>query len=134
MNPNFDGKSPETDPSMPDLDLILAGHLHLFGSMNFGPDRHAQVIVGDSGTRLMVSASKIDREISANNPKAMVEGKTQIDGKQAEFTMKGRFGYFILERSSPTAKAWTGSFYGMDNSIMARCTLLGREVHCAPAE
>jgi len=46
--------------------------------------------------------------------------------------MKGRFGYFIFERSTPTAKTWKGSFYGIDNTVMARWTLQGREVHCAP--
>lgn len=134
MNPKFDGKATESDPNMPGVELILAGHLHLFGSMNFGPDRPGQLIVGDSGTRLMVSASDLDKKLSAKNPKTMMENKSEIDGKQADVTMKGRFGYFILERATPTAKLWKGSFHGIDDTVMAHCTIEGREVHCAPAK
>ncbi|MBS1813379.1 MAG: metallophosphoesterase [Acidobacteria bacterium] len=130
MKSPFDGKGEEKDPPMPNVDTIIAGHLHLFGSTTYGPDRPSQLIVGDSGTRLMVMATKIDEMISKKDPNAMVTGKGPIDGKQAEFTMKARFGYFLLERPSVKATEWTGTLFGVDDKPMATCKLDGRNLQC----
>lgn len=130
MNPELDGKAEEHDPSMPDVQMILAGHLHLFGATTFGPDRPSQLIVGDSGTRLMVAATKIDQVISKTDPNAMLEGKQKIDGKVADFSMKARFGYFLLERKSEKANDWNGTLYGVDDKPMATCKINGRDLHC----
>lgn len=121
----------EKDPELPNLDTIIAGHLHLFGSFNFEGKRPSQLIVGDSGTRLMVIAKAADDAISKTNPNAMIEGKGPIDGKQADFTVKARFGYFMLERKDAKSKNWTGTLYGVDDKPMATCNMKGRELHCA---
>src|SRR5262249_34230196 len=39
------------------LDLVLSGHLHDFTSYDFGPERPAQLIVGDSGDTLLPLAT-----------------------------------------------------------------------------
>jgi predicted phosphodiesterase len=99
----------------PGLDLILSGHLHDFTSYEFGPDRPAQLIVGDSGDTLL--------ELG----KIPLTG-AEIDGMRVAsgFALQ-RFGYFIMEA---TAGGWDGSLYGTDDSILARCQLRGRGLEC----
>lgn len=113
----------EHDPSIPDLDLILAGHLHLFGSVTYPTGRPAQLIVGDSGTRLMVNATKAES-------KTLVEGEKQIDGQKADFAFKGQFGYFLMERATASSKHWKGTLHAIDDSLIATCDLEGKSIHC----
>src|SRR5580704_4626354 len=37
----------------PGLDIVVSGHLHDFTSYEFGPERPAQLIVGDSGDTML---------------------------------------------------------------------------------
>ena len=71
----------------PGLDLVLSGHLHDFISYEFGPERPAQLIVGDSGDTMLDLAG------------VPLTG-AQIDGMK---TVKGfaleRFGLFVMERN-----------------------------------
>lgn len=130
MNGDEKGNAVETDPALPDVQLVLGGHLHLFGSLTFGEQRPAELIVGDSGTRLMVEASKIDKELSTQSSEAMLTGRKPVDGKAADFTMKGRFGYFLFEHSRG---GWNGKLYDVDNVVLATCTLRQRDLRCVPA-
>jgi hypothetical protein len=130
MNPATTGDAVEHDPEMPDVQMVLGGHLHLFGSFNFGPQRPAQLIVGDSGTRLMVLASNLDRKITTADPNAMLQKHAKVDGEDADFTVKGRFGYFMLERASAMSTKWTGTLYGVDDRPIATCQIEGRRIAC----
>ena len=130
MNFEEQAAEKEMDPDIAGLDLILAGHLHLFSSLDFGPQRAAQLIVGDSGTRLMVAASKQDAAITQKDPAAMMQGTKTVDGKPAQYTVKGRFGYFLLTRTSAKSTAWTGTLFGDDDQELARCSLQGRALQC----
>lgn len=130
----FTGDVAVSDPEMPDVDLILAGHLHLFGSMEFDGARPAQLIVGNSGTRLMVKASAIDKQLTASNPNAMHEGKGKVDGKEAEFTIKARFGYFLLERADSSSEIWTGTLYSATDTPMVTCRVFRRNLDCDQAD
>ena len=38
-----------------------------------------------------------------------------------------RFGYFVMERSE---NGWDGTLYAVDDTILARCRLAGREIDC----
>lgn len=120
----------EKDPPMPTVDSIIAGHLHLFGSFDFEGKRPSQLIVGDSGTRLMVIAKAADDAITKTDPNAMVESKGPIDGKDAEFTVKARFGYFLLERKNEKAKDWTGTLFNTEDKPTATCKMQARALHC----
>jgi hypothetical protein len=97
------------------LDLVLSGHLHDFTSYDFGPQRPAQLIVGDSGDTLLPLAT------------APLIG-AKIDGIEVRkaFALE-RFGFFVLER---TAAGWEGTLYDSDDAVLARCKLSGRALEC----
>jgi hypothetical protein len=99
----------------PALDLVLSGHLHDFTSYEFGPERPAQLIVGDSGDTLLPLG------------KAPLIG-TEIDGIKVRkaFALE-RFGFFVLER---TAVGWDGTLYNINDIVLARCKLSGRALEC----
>ena len=95
------------------LDLVLSGHLHDFLSYEFGPERPAQLIVGDGGASLY----DVEPPVGA-----------EIDGMPVRrgLALK-RFGYFVMERSE---NGWDGTLYAVDDTILARCRLAGREIDC----
>jgi hypothetical protein len=99
----------------PTLDLVLSGHLHDFTSYEFGPERPAQLIVGDSGDTLLPLA------------KVPLIG-AEIDGLKVRkaFALE-RFGFFVLERA---AASWDGALYNVNDVVLARCKLSGRVLGC----
>jgi hypothetical protein len=97
------------------LDLVLSGHLHDFISYEFGPERPAQLIVGTGGDTLL-------RLTTAPIIGAEIDGMPVRRGFADE-----RFSYFVMERS---LEGWDGTLYGVDDAILARCRLSGREIDC----
>jgi hypothetical protein len=99
----------------PGLDIVVSGHLHDFTSYEFGSERPAQLIVGDSGDTMLPLG------------KAPLLGAV-IDGFKARkaFALE-RFGFFLLER---TAAGWDGTLYDSEDSALARCKLSGRALEC----
>jgi len=95
------------------LDLVLSGHLHDFLAYDFGPERPAQLIVGNGGASLY---------------EVMEPAGAEIDGLAIRRGLGlQRFGYFAMERSDA---GWDGTLYGTDDTILARCRLAGRELEC----
>jgi hypothetical protein len=96
----------------PALDLVLSGHLHDFMSYEFGPERPAQLIVGDSGDKML----------------GLGKAPPEIDGIKVRkpFALE-RFGYFVLEH---TAGGWDGTLYDSNDAVLAHCKLRGRALAC----
>jgi predicted phosphodiesterase len=95
------------------LDLVLSGHLHDFLSYEFGPERPAQLIVGTGGASLY----DVERPVGV-----------EIDGMPVRRGLAlNRFGYLVLERSD---NGWDGTLYAVDDTVLARCRLAGREIDC----
>lgn len=114
-------------------ELVLAGHLHTFYSLDFGPARPGQLVVGTGGDAL-------DSEHAA----AAMTGAIKVDGQQANAFDMDRFGYFVFDRvSAPRAgpkarrKApsppddWQGAFHDLTDAVIARCTLHAGRLSCA---
>jgi hypothetical protein len=99
----------------PGLDLIVSGHLHDFTSYEFGADRPAQLIVGNSGDTLL----KLGKTPLTG---AEIDGMRVVSGFALE-----RFGYFMLETA---AGGWDGTLYSSDDTVLARCQLRGRGLEC----
>jgi hypothetical protein len=95
------------------LDLVLSGHLHDFLAYEFGPERPAQLIVGDAGAALYEAVNPTGAEI---------DGMPIRRGVALE-----RFGYFVMERS---AIGWDGTLFGVDDAVLARCRIAGRSLDC----
>ena len=103
----------------PGLDLVVSGHLHDFTSYEFGPDRPAQLLVGDSGdTMLELGKTPLTG--------AEIDGMRVVSG----FALK-RFGYFLMEA---TVGGWDGTLHGTDDAVLAHCQLRGRSLECGPPQ
>jgi hypothetical protein len=97
------------------LDMVLSGHVHDFTSYNFGPSRPAQLVVGEGG----------DANDAVSQP---VNPGIDIDGVKIRRALAiPDYGYVVLHRVS---QGWTGTVYGLNDQVLARCRLQGREVTC----
>lgn len=114
-------------PQLPNVDLLLAGHIHLFGTLDFSGApmqgksedealRPAQLIVGDSGTALD------DADVR--------NGEQMVDGMMAKYAIKDTFGYFVMDREK---QGWRGTLYGIDDAVLAKCQQHGRQIECLPS-
>jgi hypothetical protein len=96
-------------------DMILAGHVHLFSTLSFGPARPVQLIVGNGG----------------DNPDIAVAGPTirteTIDKMTANIFQIQRYGYMMMDRSKD---GWIGTAFSVDDEIMGSCTFVGRKASC----
>ena len=105
---------------MPDVDVLLAGHIHLFAALDFSQGgaslRPAQLITGGSGTSLDASDLKSGEQIVA--------------GLMAKYTVDVDFGYFVLDREK---KGWSGTLYSVEDAVLAKCRQRGRGIDCAPS-
>jgi hypothetical protein len=116
-------------PQLPGIDLLLAGHVHMFAAIDFSGGggaslRPGQLIVGDSGTALDQADVR--------------EGQLAVDGLDAQYFVRDTFGYFVLDRVKSKKKGrpdgWKGTLYGVDDAVLALCQQQGRGIECkAPA-
>jgi hypothetical protein len=107
-------------PQLPEVDLLLAGHIHLFAALDFSAGatslRPAQLIVGGSGTALDSSD--------------VTSGEQVVAGILAKYTVDVDFGYLVLERDK---KEWTGTLYSVQDAVLATCKQQGRDIACVAA-
>jgi hypothetical protein len=97
------------------LDLVLSGHVHDFTSYVFGPERPAQLVVGEGG----------DATDAITQP---VKPGIEIDGMSVRRALAiADYGYVVLHR---TNQGWTGTVYAITDQVMARCRLHGRDLAC----
>ncbi len=128
------GKGPEgpetvDDASLGGVEMFVSGHLHMFGSLSFGAVRPVELIVGDSGTALLKLAAELDKVEAKVDPAGMLQGEMEVDGKTANYSGRGRFGYMVLDRA---VEGWTGTLHGVDDAVLARCSLKERVMTCNP--
>jgi len=97
------------------VDLVLSGHVHDFASYGFGPERPAQLVVGDGG-------DLTDALLQPVVPGRVIDGMPIVKG----FGLQ-RFGYFIFERAED---GWSGTLFGLDDAVLAQCRLRGRDLDC----
>jgi predicted phosphodiesterase len=100
------------------VDLIVAGHIHNFTSLDFGKARPPSLIVGSGGTAM----DPRDR------PKPLVLD-LPVDGLPAKALTFGDFGYFVLDRKGA---GWTGVFRDTEDRVLASCTITGASLKCVP--
>jgi len=104
---------------LPDVQLLLAGHIHLFASLDFANGgaslRPPQLIVGDGGTMLDSSDLR--------------SGEQMIDGLLTKYSVKDSFGYFVMNREK---SGWRGTLYSVDDTVLASCKQTGRQIECLP--
>ncbi len=105
-------------PAIPDrVDLLLAGHLHTFQILDFAEPHPVQVVSGNGGNELHLTAS--------NQPAGLsVHGLTIREGRGAS----GVFGYAMLERGADDG--WRIAARSYDGKTLVECGLAGRRIDC----
>ena len=97
------------------LDMVLSGHVHDFTSYQFDASRPAQLIVGEGG-------DVHDAILQPVNPGITIDG---VKIRRAFATPD--YGYVVLHRVS---QGWTGTVYSLNDEVLARCRLHGRQLVC----
>ncbi len=121
QNPMLAGAANTMDkpaaPQLPNIDLLLAGHIHLFAALDFSSGgsslRPAQLIVGGSGTALDSSD--------------VTSGERIVAGLLAKYTVDVDFGYLVLDREG---KGWAGTLYSVQDAVLATCKEHERQIDC----
>jgi hypothetical protein len=109
-----------------DLDavrMVVSGHVHDFSSLDFGPTRPPQLVVGTGG----------DIGEPADSPR-ITRDEISIDGMVARRVEFDRFGYLVLDRLGEGADDWAGVFYDAQDRPVVRCRLYQRNLACEPAK
>ena len=99
------------------VQLVLSGHVHNFASLDFGPSRPPQLVVGDGGDLM-----------APNDIASAAVGDVKVDGLTAKAFTMGRFGYFVFDRDGAD---WAGKLYDVNDAVAATCRLHGRSLSCA---
>jgi hypothetical protein len=104
--------------------MVVSGHIHDFGSFDFGPARPAQLIVGTGG----------DVGELADTPRIQ-RHPVKIDAAAADWLSFDRFGYLVLDRQDRASGPpdWVGTFYDADDRPVVNCRLHDRALRCEPA-
>lgn len=102
-----------------EVELVIAGHIHNFTSLEFGPGRAPQLVVGTGG----------DAQDPRDLPPPAV-GPLKVDGMTAQAFTMGRFGYFVFDRKGAD---WVGVFHDLTDAAVARCTLHAGRLSCVSA-
>jgi hypothetical protein len=100
------------------VQLVLSGHVHIFTASSFGPDRPAQLIVGNGG------------DVRDGDRPGSQAHKVTIAGEPAETFVVEQFGYLVLDRDGA---GWKGTLKAATGGTLATCTLRARALACRAA-
>jgi hypothetical protein len=100
--------------------LVVSGHIHEFESLDFGPSRPPQLVVGTGGDVAEDGATP-----------SFTRRTVDLDGLDARLLQFARFGYFLLDR---TRTGWSGAFYDADDRLTATCKIADRQLACWPVK
>ena len=104
-------------------ELIVAGHLHTFYSLDAVTGRPSQLVVGTGGDTL-----------DSNKAATPLQATIPVDGAETPAFAMDRFGYFVLDRvGHDGADDWVGVFHDLTDKVIARCTLRARRLACVAA-
>lgn len=88
---------------MKNLDLFVAGHIHLYEMLSFQNNKAPQLIVGNSGTEL------VDLPINYTKP--------SMFGQKVPYAhIKQKFGFVLLEKKG--RKVWNWTVYDPDGNVL----------------
>ncbi|HEV7386447.1 MAG TPA: metallophosphoesterase [Phenylobacterium sp.] len=123
LNGNINERAAVKAGGLGEVELVLAGHIHNFTSLDFGPGRAPQLIVGTGG----------DAQDPHDLPPPAI-GPLQVDGMTAQAFTMGRFGYFVFDRKGKGKDAvWEGAFHDLTDAVIATCALHAGRLTCAEA-
>ncbi len=118
----FAGFGPRMAP--PGIEMLLAGHVHLWQQVSFASDNPGQFITGFSGTQ----------ENEVPMPATIPQGTEPApDARVDAFSSwTGGFGFMTMERSG--SRKWRVLVHDRDGRIVNRCAINGRHSQCERAK
>jgi hypothetical protein len=104
----------------PEIDVLLAGHVHLWQQTSFASDHPSQFITGFSGTL----------EDDVPMPTMIPSGSEPAPGAvvDAFSSWVTGFGFMTMERTG--SRSWRVVVRDRDGKGVNRCTITGRRSHC----
>lgn len=114
----------QVDPALipAGVDVLLAGHVHLWEHVAYDGAAPSQYVAGFSGTQ----------EDAVSLPATLPADTAPVPGlavRQFE-AWSGGFGFMTMERKGPTT--WSVAVRGVDGRIVRRCRIAGRSSRCGP--
>ena len=97
------------------IELILAGHTHLFEILSYATGRPPQIVAGDAGTAL---ANEIQKDL---------KGETVFGTKVEGGTSRHEFGFTTLRRHGDR---WELTLKNPAAQTLVSCSIQGKKAHC----
>ncbi len=105
----------------PQIQLVLAGHVHLFEAITFTTDHPMQIVTGNGG-------SSPDVDLPAVLPaQATPYAAATID----HFNSTSRSGFMTMERSSAVSNNWVIKSWDQHGQLMTTCTVSSGSKVCS---
>jgi hypothetical protein len=103
------------------VDVLLAGHVHLWEQVGFSSDHPSQFIAGFSGTEedVVPMPAELPPDVAPAPGARIAHFSSWVDG----------FGYMTLERRG--ARSWKVTVWNTRGEPVNRCTIVGRRSQCA---
>lgn len=106
--------------NLPGIDMLVAGHVHQWQHLDFGPDHPGQWVSGMGGTQEDAREIAMDQALGQQPaPGAIVR---RFD------SWIGGFGFMTLERTG--RRRWRVEVHELGGRIVRRCTITGRASTC----
>ncbi|MEP6867660.1 MAG: metallophosphoesterase [Novosphingobium sp.] len=102
------------------VDVLLAGHVHVWEQLSFSSPHPSQFVTGFSGTlEPRVPLPAIPPASAAAGPDAVIAAfSSWVDG----------YGFMTMERAGPTA--WKVKVWSSAGKVVNRCRIVGRQSWC----
>jgi hypothetical protein len=105
----------------PNVQLLLAGHVHLFEAITFETDHPMQIVSGNGG-----SSPDVDL------PEKLLPHSTPFTGaKVAHFNSSSQSGFMTMERASDTATEWVMKSFDKNGVLMTTCSVSRAKKECS---
>ena len=102
------------------VDVLLAGHVHLWEQVGFSTDHPSQFVAGFSGTEedVVPIPAQLPADVAPAPGAGIAAFSAWVDG----------FGYMTLERQGP--RSWTAVVWNTRGEAVNRCDITGRRSRC----
>ncbi|PRC90902.1 metallophosphoesterase [Solimicrobium silvestre] len=105
----------------PNVQLLLAGHVHLFEAITFDTDHPMQLVSGNGG-------SSPDVDLPA---KLSPQATPFVNAKVAHFNSTSQSGFMTMERASVTATDWVVKAWDKNGVLMTTCSVSKLKKECS---
>ena len=122
-NPSLQGVLSELHPQRlfaPNVQLLLAGHVHLFEALTFSSDHPMQLVTGNGG-------SSPDVDLPNPLPPTLTPFEFAVVD---HFNSTSRSGFSTMERASASATDWTIKSWDQFGMLMTTCTVSRQKQEC----